>query len=138
MDTYREIQDRIYTGPEMVDCFYAFGRSQMEEGIKKFGLEGKKLYHAGAGLYGTDEGLRKYIEERVNQIEKSHEEIREKCTPQTVYNYEFDNHECGYIHDDTDAVRITLTIFGLERFKNEVKRRSAYCDVDAVYKELKK
>ncbi len=104
-----------------IDCFFAFSNKQMEEGIKEHNLEGKKIYSAGYGLYGTDEGIKNFM---LFYDERS-KRIAEQCDPQEVYNYEFDNHECSYTNDDTEVIRIVINYFGAERAK-EVKRRFAY------------
>jgi hypothetical protein len=129
MSIYSELQDRAYEGVEMGECFFAFSKSQLEDGIREKGLEGKKLYSAGSGLYGTDEGIKSYIERRVKQIEDINSEIAGKCSPQEVYDYEFANHECGYVCDDEEAIKIVVGIFGADRAGNEVKRRHAYYSI---------
>jgi hypothetical protein len=126
MSIYSELQDRAYEGVEMGECFFAFNKSQLEEGVREKGLEGKKLYRAGNGLYGTDEGIKSYMERRIKQIEDINSEIAEKCSPQEVYDYEFANHECEYVCDDEEAIKIVVSIFGADKSGNEVERRHAY------------
>jgi hypothetical protein len=104
-----------------IDCFFAFSQGQMEKGIKEHNLEGKKIYSAGYGLYGTDEGIKNYL----GFYGERSKRIAEQCEPQEVYNYEFDNHECSYTNDDSEAIGIVIGYFGAERAK-EVKRRYAY------------
>ncbi len=56
---YQEIRSKH---PEMKDCFFAFNNEQLKKGIEKHNLKGKKLYNAGAGLIGTDEGIKKFLQ----------------------------------------------------------------------------
>lgn len=116
--------------PVMRECFYAFSNSQMKEGIENTGIEGKKIYSGGNGLYGTKEGIKELFGYYDNQRTR----IKEECDPQQVYNYEYDNHECGWLHDDTEAIKIIVLYFGEERAK-EVKRRNGYADIDSLFKK---
>ena len=45
------------------DCFYAFSNEQFEDGKKRIRplKEGEKLVSVGAGLYGTRDGVGKYL-----------------------------------------------------------------------------
>lgn len=108
--------------PVLEECFFAFSKEQFEEGKKPLGEE--KIYSGGAGLYGTKEGLiklRNYYDELAN-------EIAEQCSPQDVYNYEYDNHECEYVCDDREAIEIVIYYFGKERAE-EVSRRWGYTKI---------
>lgn len=107
--------------PELFECFFAFSNEQFTEGKKKAGIEDKKIYSGGAGLYGTKEGIKKLFDDYDN-IDK---EISEKIDPQEVYNYEFDNHECSYTNDDEEAIKIVVRIYGEEKAK-QVKRKFGY------------
>ena len=81
--------------PPMRNCFYAFGEWQFHEGLKKFGLEEGfkdgtvRICHAGSGLYGTKEGLDEYFQALRERTAADRAQIREKCTPQDVYEVEF-------------------------------------------------
>ena len=121
MTKYQEIRS---IEPVLVDCFFAFSKSQFEEGIKKLNLEGKKIYSGIGGLYGTHEGiaqLYKFYDDQTKQI-------AEQCEPQDVYNYEFNNHECCYTNDDEEAIKIIVNTFGIERAKT-VKRKFGYYSI---------
>ena len=131
MSAYTEIRDRIWEGVEMGDCFFAFGKRQFEEAVKEKGLEESKILSAGQGLYGTKEGIENYVNRRIKQIEDLYAETRERCTSQEVYDYEFANHECGYICDDEEAIKRVIEVFGVTRTGNEVKRRFGYYDINA-------
>jgi len=122
--TYEEIKNQQ---PELVDCFFAFSDEQFAEGIKEKNLEGKKIFRAGHGLFGTDEGIKNLMAFYGNLNER----IAKECDPQKVYDYEFINHECDYVCDDTEAIEITFNLFGLERTKT-VKRRYVYATLEEI------
>jgi len=42
-------------------CFFAFDKKQFEEGKEKAGIKDEKIYAAGSGLYGTLDGLKKFL-----------------------------------------------------------------------------
>jgi hypothetical protein len=125
MKTYRQIKD---SHPVMVECFFAFGNEQFAEGRKKAGLEDKKIYSYGMGLYGTKEGIKQFLDfyDNVNK------EVAEQCNPQDVYDYEFNNHECGYTCNDTEAIKLVVVIFGEERTK-EVKRKFGFVKLEELF-----
>lgn len=127
MKTYREIKDQH---PVMEECFFAFSNIQFEEGKKKAGIEDKKIYNGGMGLYGTKEGIKKFLDFYDNNTK----EIAEKCDPQVVYDYEYDNHECSYTNDDTEVIKIVVCTFGEEKAKL-VKRRHGYVAIDDLFKK---
>ena len=114
---YQEIKS---VQPELFECFFAFSNQQFAEGVKNMCLEGQKLFNGTNGLYGTQKGIQKLMDD-FDAIEK---EIAANCTPQEVYRDEYNNHECSYTCDDSDAFAIVERIFGEERSK-EVKRKNA-------------
>lgn len=117
---YIEIKN---TEPKMHECFFAFNPTQFEQGRKRANIPaGKKIYRAEGGLFGTKEGLDRYYKE----LDKIIGRIPKECDPQDVYDYEFDNHECGYTRDDMPAIKLVVAYFGEERART-VKRRSG-CD----------
>lgn len=92
--------------PTMTECFFAFSKSQLEEGTSKL-PEGVKLLSAGHGLFGTDAGIKQFMQELADVRQR----IINNCDPQDVYNYEFSNHECGYTGSDEDALNIVNDYF---------------------------
>ena len=114
---YHEIKNRQ---PEMIECFFAFSTDQYNEGKAKMIPEGKKIFSAGRGLYGTKEGIEKLLA----FYDAMTAEIGEKCDPQKVYNYEYDNHECSYTCTDDEVIKIVVSYFGEEKALT-VKRRPA-------------
>jgi len=119
MVKYHELKE---LHPETVNCFFAFSNSQFAEGMAKHNLEGQKIFSAGAGLYGTDEGIKNFL----SFYDKLADRIKEECNPQEVYDYEFGNHECEYVGDDREAYEIVVKYFGVERVAKEVVRRCAW------------
>jgi len=105
--------------PTMEDCFFAFSNEQFAEGLERFNLKKEDIRSGGMGLYGTVEGIKKFM----SFYDEQSKRIGEQCDPQQVYNYEFDNHECSYIGDDTEAIKLVVSYFGDERAK-AVKRHN--------------
>lgn len=128
MIPYNQLKNRH---PVMEECFFAFSDSQVAEGIKKMGLEGKELFNGGFGLIGTREGIKKFME----FYDNNSKEIAANCDPQEMYECEFYNHECEYNHDDTEAIKLVVATFGEERAKT-VKRHNgcAYAEIDDLFK----
>lgn len=93
--------------PSMTECFFAFSNQQFEEGKAKAIPEGEKVLSANHGLYGTDRGIKAFMDELTGLRQR----IIDNCDPQDVYNYEFGNHECGYTGDDTEALDIVKDYF---------------------------
>lgn len=118
---------------EMHDCFFAFSDQQFNEGVEKFNLHGKKLYHAGMGLYGTKEGIDDFFE----QYKDPEKEIKEKCNPQEVYFFEYNNHECMINWEgDLDPIKIIISIWG-EDVAKTIVRRSAGRSIDEIVSDKK-
>ena len=122
MPNYYQLKEKH---PQLVDCFFAFSKSQYSEAIEKHNLKEKKICKADGGLFGTQEGIQKLYDD----YEAISKEITEKCDPQEVYDYEFTNHECSYVGDDEEAIKIVVSYFGDERAK-EVKRRFAITKIE--------
>lgn len=122
MTKYSELKN---INPELVECFFAFSKSQFEEGVKKAGIEGKKIFSGAGGLYGTNDGIKKLYAD-YDEISKR---ITAECDPQEVYNDEFANHECSYTCSDTEAIKIVASYFDDEKTKT-VKRRFAHVKIE--------
>lgn len=128
VDKYVKIKEAY---PPMVRCFFAFSDKQFGEGKIKSGiLPDEKIYAAGAGLYGTRDGLDAYMK----GIDDNLARIPKECNPQDVYDYEFNNHECGYLHDDTEAIKLVTSYFGEELAKTVNRRSGCVCaDIDELF-----
>jgi hypothetical protein len=122
MNSYSQLKN---IEPKLVDCFFAFSKSQYNEGIIKHNLQDKKIFRADGGLFGTQEGIAKLFAD----YEEISKKITENCQPQDVYDNEFDNHECSYVGDDEEAIKIVVSYFGDEKAK-EVKRRFAVTKIE--------
>jgi hypothetical protein len=116
-------------------CFYAFSNQQFAEGLKNLGISledaNKMIYRGDYGLYGTREGLTAYKA----AIKENSARIATECDPQEVYDYEFYNHECGYINDDTEAMMFVIAYFGEDKART-VKRMHGYVQIDDIKFEL--
>lgn len=102
------------------DCFYAFGQKQFDEGKARIRplKEGEKYVSAGAGLYGTRDGVDRYFAAFADYDKK----IKEECDPQEVYFYEYNNHECFISWDgDEPAYNIIERIWGEEAASHIVR-----------------
>ncbi len=119
--------------PVLRECFFAFSKQQLEEGIKEHKLEGKKLFRGFGGLFGTDEGIKELNSFYDNMTKR----IGEECNPQEVYHYEFDNHECSYTNDDSEPMKICLSYFTDEQCK-KIKRRFGYSSIEFLLTEMKR
>jgi hypothetical protein len=93
--------------------------------MEKYGYKEKsEIISAGAGLFGSAEGLRSFLGEYENRAKRVYEE----CDPQKVYDYEYDNHECDYVCSDAEAIELVVDIFGKDRVAL-IKRRNARVEV---------
>jgi hypothetical protein len=127
---YQEIKNEQ---PILRNCFFAFSKEQLNEGIAKHKLEGQKLFSGYGGLYGTKEG----IDELMNFYDNLNTRIATECDPQEVYDYEHSNHECGYTYDDSEAMMIVISTFTEEQAKN-VKRKNACYTIEELFERMAK
>lgn len=130
MATYQEIKSEQ---PELVECFFAFSTKQYDEGLAQIGVEKSRMRQAYGGLYGTNEGIQKLFD----FYEKMDSRIALEIAPQEVYNYEFNNHECSYTCDDSEAMKITISYFEPEQY-NEVKRKYKYYTNEELLVQIEK
>lgn len=112
---YQELSDMQ---PPLWECFFAFSEEQFSQGLEKTGLNRSNIVTADLGLYGSKRGIQKLL----SDYEERDKRIALECDPQEVYDYEFDNHECDYTGDDTEAMEIVLRIFPVEKVK-KIQRR---------------
>ena len=114
--------------PPMRNCFYAFGEWQFHEGLKKFGLE-----------EGTKEGLDEYFQALRERTAADRAQIREKCTPQDVYEVEYNNYECMYDWDgDLRALDRVVFWFGKDAIYKVRRRGYAGMSIEAALERLEK
>jgi hypothetical protein len=125
---YIEIKD---TQPPMKRCFFAFNNKQFEEAKARVGISpDEQVYHAGLGLYGTKDGIDAYLK----AVDGNSARIPKECDPQDVYEYEFDNHECRFVGDDMEAIKLVVSYFGEDAAKT-VKRHNgcALMDIENLF-----
>lgn len=122
----------INTHPSMPKgCFFAFSNKQFKEGVEKNELDGVKIYHAGAGLYGTKEAIKAFL----NGYDTRAERIKQECTPQEVYDYEYANHECNWVAEDTEAIKCCLAYFSVEECES-ITRCNGCLTIQDINKSL--
>ena len=138
--TYTDRKD-----PPMRNCFFAFGDWQFHEGLRRFGVEegfksgSVKICHAGAGLYGTREGLDEYFQTLKDRTAADRAEIREKCTAQDVYEVEYNNYECMYDWDgDLRALGRVQFWFGTDAVRRIRRKGYAGMSIEAALERLAK
>lgn len=106
------------------DMFCAFSDEQFERNRKTIRplTEGEKYVSFGAGVFGTRDGIERYLKfsEEIDRL------IAERCDPQEVYCHEFNNYESCIAYDgDANAIRLIIELFGVERAAT-VKRFCAF------------
>ena len=124
---YQEIKNQQ---APTIDCFFAFSNKQFDEGVKEKNLEGQKILSAGNGLYGTREGIINFL----GFYDNLNKRIGENCDPQEIYDYEFANHECGYVGDDLEAVKLLLNYFKPDQLVNVQRIYAVYSITDILNK----
>lgn len=105
--------------PVLNNCFWAFNKSQFEEGLQKFNLDITNVIQSWGGLYGTKEGL----DSMFKFYEDLRLQIKQECTPQMIYDYEFFNHECEYTGDDQEAIEKVFYYFNDEFLPSAIIRK---------------
>lgn len=110
--------------PTLNNCFFAFSKSQLEEGLQKWNLTKEQIVSGIGGLFGTREGIKELYSFYDAQAAK----IKQEVDPQEMYNYEFDNYECGYTNCDEKAINMIVHYYGVE-IARTVKRRFAYTTI---------
>ena len=102
------------------DMFCAFSNEQFAKNSKTIRplREGEKYVAFGAGVYGTRDGIEKYLAFSRNISKR----IAEECAPQEVYCYEYNNYESFIAFDgDVDAIRLVADYWGWETAKNIIR-----------------
>lgn len=110
------------------DMFCAFSNEQFENGSKTIRplREGEKYVTLGAGVYGTKDGVKRYLDFAADIRRR----IAEECDPQEVYCYEFNNFESCIAYDgDVNAIRHIIDVFGAET-ANSIKRFCAFYSIE--------
>lgn len=128
---YKELkEERSSCDLSKFDMFCAFSKQQFEENRKHIRPlnEGEKYVSFGAGVFGTKDGIEKYLafSESINK------RIAEECDPQEVYCYEFNNYECCIAYDgDADAIRLVADYWGWDKAR-EIKRWCSFYSIDCL------
>jgi hypothetical protein len=105
--------------------FFSFDGNQLIKCMAECGYKEKsEIRHAGLGLYGSPEALRSFLGEYEHRTDR----VAAECDPQKVYDYEYDNYECGYVGSDTEAIELVVDIFGKDRARL-IERRNARKEV---------
>lgn len=130
---YKELKN-THPNIDNLPVFFAFGHQRFNEQLsalrRKYG-EDIVIKSAGAGLYGTVEGLDAVFQFYADKTKR----IAEECDPQEVYCYEFNNCEsCIACDGDVDAIRRVIDIFGEEAARG-VKRFCVFYPIDSLLKD---
>lgn len=115
------------------DMFCAFSNEQFAKNSKTIRplREGEKYVAFGAGVYGTRDGIEKYLDFSRNISKR----ITEECDPQEVYCYEYNNYESFIAFDgDVDAIRLIAAIWGQEA-ASRIKRFSPFYSLKTLFGE---
>lgn len=126
---YEELKDeRDSCDLSKFDMFCAFSKKQFEENRKTIRplKDGEKYVDFGAGVFGTRDGIEKYLafSESINK------RIAEECAPQEVYCYEFNNYECCIAYDgDANAIRLVADYWGWDKAR-EIERCNCFYSID--------
>lgn len=115
LDLYLELKTKLENADTTgMGIFFAFDKHQFKQGLastKRYRKEGEKIVTIGGGCFGTREAFKKWHDLSLS----SDKEIAERCDPQEVYAYEYNNHECFYSFDgDKSALDIVTRIWGRE------------------------
>ena len=102
----REIKEAARTTPAGKGIFFAFGREQFEKELQESGLNPAEVVAAGAGMYGTREGIKAFLEAIHARLD-----ALKNCHPDALFAYEFANHESGYTREHSEALAITRETF---------------------------
>lgn len=126
---YKELLDeRDSCDLSKFDMFCAFSKRQFEENRKTIRplKDGEKYVDFGAGVFGTRDGIEKYLAFS-DSIKKR---IAEECDPQEVYCYEFNNYECCIAYDgDANAIRLVADYWGWDKAR-EIERWNGFYSID--------
>lgn len=133
LDLYRELKDGFNSRKDLkaYDMFAAFNDRQFEEGKASIRhlREGEKLVTIGMGVFGTRDGVDRYIRD----CHAMSGRIAEECDPQEIYCEEYNDHESMISWDgDKLAVLAVADIFGWEACERIVRFSARY-----TLKELK-
>lgn len=112
--------------------FCAFSDEQFAQNSKTIRplQEGEKYATLGAGVFGTKDGIKRYLA----YSEDIDRQIRERCDPQEIYCYEFNNYESCIAYDgDLNAIRLIIGLFGSETAA-KIKRFSAFYSLESLMK----
>lgn len=101
-----KIKEAARTTPKGDGIFFAFGREQFERELEKSGLDPAEVVAASAGMYGTREGIKAFLDAIHTRLD-----ALKNCHPDALFAYEFANHECGYTREHSEALAITRETF---------------------------
>lgn len=118
LDKYRELKDGFNSRKDLkaYDMFAAFNDSQFEKGMASIRplREGEKLVTIGMGVYGTRDGVDRYMQD----CRAMNRRIAEECDPQEIYCMEYNDHESMISWEgDREAVLAVAGLFGWEACK---------------------
>lgn len=133
LSEYKRLNDELNNCDlQKFDMFCAFSDEQFARNSKTIRplQEGEKYATLGAGVFGTKDGIKRYLA----YSEDIDRQIRERCDPQEIYCYEFNNYESCIAYDgDLNAIRLIIGLFGSETAAT-IKRFSAFYSLESLMK----
>ena len=137
-NAYKELKDKQQKEFNDFPLFFAFGKEQFDEGMKKLGLkptDTAKVYSFGFGGFyrKTDaDALKEMLERHDTELKSS---IKEDRTGEgfiyDMFSYELANHEYGYtgeLDDTLEALNLTLDeIYAYDNLTNGLENARRDC-----------
>lgn len=97
--------------------FFAFGQDQFT--TNKIGEE--PFVSMGAGLYCSETNAPTLAEAFHKFVDEKNEQIKKECTPQEVFDYEYNNYECDYTNDVENPCMYIIELYGMDTLKKMAK-----------------
>lgn len=110
MSKYQELKKEWNT-KDFEGIEYVFGQEQWHDYLQRHNLteEQAKATLVGDGYGGV--GTREAFANREKYLDEWIERVKTECTPEEIFTYEYNNYECAYTYDYSDALKIVHRYF---------------------------